>query len=193
MVRQSFEAHQAVVAASLDVVVGALEQAIDLTIERLGAGSQVLVFGNGGSAAQAQHFATELTCRFAFDRQAWPAIALSADAVTLTAIGNDHGYEQVFARQVEALARPGDVVVAISTSGRSANVLVAAAAARERGCHVVALTGQDGPLAELADVAVAVPSGDVARIQEVHAICLHAWAGGVEQALGVAEVDEHRP
>jgi D-sedoheptulose 7-phosphate isomerase len=143
-----------------------------------------MVCGNGGSAADAQHLAAELVCRFAFNRRALPALALTTDTSALTAIANDLGFDRVFARQVEALARSGDMLVAISTSGRSANVIEAAREARSAGCKVVALTGADGgPLAELADLLLAAPSTTVARIQEVHAIIVHILAESVEAAL----------
>jgi D-sedoheptulose 7-phosphate isomerase len=187
VLRASFEEHQAVVAASIEIVLPVLEEVVALTVDRLAAGHQVLAFGNGGSAAQAQHFTAEITGRFAVDRAAWPAVALVSDGVLVSAVANDYGFEHVFERQVQALARAGDVAVAISTSGTSPNVVRGAAAARDRGCAVVALTGAGGgDLAPLATHLVAVASTDVPRIQEVHAICLHAWAQAVEAALVAA-------
>jgi D-sedoheptulose 7-phosphate isomerase len=180
----TFDEHAAVMAAARASLVGVIEQAVARVVECLRAGHTVLVCGNGGSAADAQHLAAELVCRFAFNRRALPAIALTTDTSALTAIANDLGYEQVFARQVEALARPGDVLVAISTSGSSANVVEAARQARTCGCAVIALTGRGGGrLAELAETLVAVPSDVVARIQEVHELVLHILAGEVEAAL----------
>ena len=145
-------------------------------------GGKVLACGNGGSAASAQHFVAELVGRYRVDRPALAAVALAADTVTLTAVANDADFARVFARQVEALARPGDALVAISTSGRSPNVLAAARAARALGCTVVALTGRPGasPLAALADAVISAPSDAVARIQEVHALALHALARALE-------------
>jgi D-sedoheptulose 7-phosphate isomerase len=146
--------------------------------------ARVLVCGNGGSASSALHFVAELVNRLRAERVALPAVALCADVATLTAIANDTGFERVFARQVDALGRAGDVLVALSTSGRSGNVIAAAHSARAKGCAVVALTGRDGgELAALADVLVAVPSGSVARVQEVHALCLHALARALEDRL----------
>jgi phosphoheptose isomerase len=141
------------------------------------------VCGNGGSAAAAQHFVAELVGRYRADRAPIAAVALAADAVTLTAVANDLQFSQVFARQVAALARPGDALVALSTSGLSANVLGAAALARTLVCPVVALTGRadDNPLAALADAVISVPSRTVARIQEVHALALHALADALEE------------
>lgn len=149
-------------------------------------GAKVLVCGNGGSAASAQHFAAELVGRYRVDRPPIAAVALTADAVTLTAVANDSDFSRVFARQVEALARPGDVLVALSTSGRSPNVVAAAVAARALGCAVVALTGraEGAPLAAHADAVIAVPSAVVARVQEVHALALHCLAGALEEAAG---------
>ncbi|MCX5797173.1 MAG: SIS domain-containing protein [Elusimicrobia bacterium] len=147
-------------------------------------GRKVLIFGNGGSAADAQHFAAELVGRFARERRALPALALTVNTSDLTAIGNDYGYDQVFARQVEAHARPGDVAVAITTSGNSANVLKAAAAARRRKLAVIGLTGAGGGrLKDLCDVCVRAPSTDTARVQEVHAVVIHAWCAAIETGL----------
>lgn len=147
-------------------------------------GGRVLVCGNGGSAAESQHFAAELSGRFRRERRALPALALTVDTSALTAIGNDYGFEQVFARQVEAYGRPGDVLVVISTSGRSANVVAAGRAGRAQGLHVVALTGRDaGPLADVAHEVLAVPEADTARVQEVHLTVLHALCDEVERAV----------
>jgi D-sedoheptulose 7-phosphate isomerase len=150
-------------------------------------GHKVLLFGNGGSAAEAQHLAAELTGRFVKDRRALPALALTTDTSALTAIGNDAGFERVFARQVEALAAPGDLVVALSTSGRSPNVLAAVMAARRRGCAVLGITGARGqPLAGLCDAAVLVPSESTARVQEASLTIGHLWCAVVEARLETA-------
>ena len=184
MLAQTFEEHQRVIAASLDALIPAAAAAVDLTVEALAAGGRVLVAGNGGSAAQAQHFAAELSGRYERDRRALSAMALTADPVVLTAVGNDLGFDEVFARQVEAHGRPGDVLVLLSTSGTSPNVLAAARAGQAAGCRIVALTGAaPSPLHELADVAFVVASTRTARVQEVHEICLHAWAAAVEAGL----------
>lgn len=147
-------------------------------------GRQVLTFGNGGSATDAQHLAAELVVRFVATRRAIAAVALTADSAVVTAAGNDLGFEQIFARQIEALGREGDVAVGFSTSGRSPNVLAALRVARWKGLHAVALTGQDG-LAddEAADIVVAVPSAVTARIQEAHRTWMHAVCGWVEESL----------
>lgn len=162
-----------------------LAEAIDAAaIELLSAlrrGRKVLVCGNGGSAADAQHLASELTGRFIRHRRALPAIALTTDTSALTAISNDYGFEHAFARQVEALAVSGDVVVVISTSGASGNVVRAAEEARRKDCHIIGLTGRDGgELATLCDRCIVVPCNKTALIQEVHESIIHAWGTVIE-------------
>lgn len=152
---------------------------------RLDAGARLLAAGNGGSAAEAQHLTAELVGRFDRDRRPFSAIALHADTSSLTAIGNDYGYPQVFARQVEAHARPGDVLVLLSTSGRSENLLRAAHAGVLAGATVWALTGPaPNPLAAACDEAVSVP-GCTATVQELHLVLVHLLCAAVEQALAV--------
>jgi phosphoheptose isomerase len=147
-------------------------------------GGKVLVFGNGGSAADAQHFAAELLGRFAIDRPGLPAVALTTDSSTLTAIANDFGFDQVFARQVSALGAPGDVALAITTSGGSENVLAALDAARALGMRTICLTGAKGAaLASRADVVLVAPHDDTARVQEAHLAIEHALCAVVEHAL----------
>lgn len=147
-------------------------------------GGKLLVMGNGGSAADAQHFAAEIVGRFKLERRALPAVALSTDTSILTAIGNDYGFEVVFSRQVEALAAPGDVVVGISTSGNSPNVLKAFHVARERDCRTIGLLGRDGGSIKAAcDLALVVPSDDTPRIQEGHIAVIHIVCDLVEKAL----------
>jgi phosphoheptose isomerase len=147
----------------------------------IAAGRTVLVFGNGGSAADAQHVAAELVGRFVRERQGMPAVALSSDPSVVTSIANDYGFERVFARQIEALGRPGDVALAISTSGRSPNVVAAVRAAAAAGLTTIALTGRDGgPVGAGADVHVNVPHDSAARVQEVHRTLLHAICEIVE-------------
>jgi len=181
-IEDAFEEHRRVVAESAAVLPARVQDAADRIGAALAAGNKVLVCGNGGSAADAQHFAAELLGRFETDRRALAALALTTDSSALTAIANDLGFDRVFSRQVEGLARAGDVLVAISTSGNSENVVRAARAARERDCAVIALTGAGGgALGELADLLLAVPSTNVARIQEVHSLCLHALCGAVER------------
>jgi D-sedoheptulose 7-phosphate isomerase len=153
-------------------------------IDAYRAGNCMFLFGNGGSAADAQHIAAEFLGRFYIERPAMAAHALTVNTSALTAIGNDYSFEEVFARQVRALGRAGDVVVGISTSGNAANVLAGLAAAREKGMITVALTGAKGGKArEEADHWVAVPSNDTPRIQESHVMIGHIWSALVEAAL----------
>ncbi len=142
-------------------------------------GNKILCCGNGGSASDAQHFSAELLGRYVSERPSFPAIALNTDTSTLTAIGNDYGYTEVFARQIRALGQPGDVLVAITTSGNSANIIAAIDAARERGMQIIALTGkQGGKLTELlqpTDTHVCIPDNVTSRIQEAHILVIHCW------------------
>lgn len=155
---------------------GAIFEAALLIMGCLRNGGKVLFFGNGGSAADAQHLAAELVGRFVRERAGLPAIALTTDSSILTAVGNDYGFEQVFARQIQALGRPGDVAVAISTSGNSANVLEGVKEARKRNLKTIGLTGKDGgTLAQQADVAITIPSTSTARIQECHIAIGHLF------------------
>lgn len=139
-------------------------------------GNKVLIFGNGGSAADAQHMAAEMVGRMLLDRRPLPAIALTTDSSNLTAIGNDFGYDQIFLKQIQALARPGDVVIAISTSGNSKNVLIAAQEALDRGCVLVTLTGQSGgKLMSMGHVQIHVGAGkNSSRVQESHIFAIHS-------------------
>ena len=152
-----------------------------LICEALRAGKKILLCGNGGSAADAQHIAAELVGRYEQQRQAFPAISLTTDTSALTALSNDYGYEEVFARQVEALGNEGDVLIAISTSGKSPNIVRAAAKAKGMGCKTIALTGCSGePLASQCDLAVVVPSERTARVQEAHITIGHLWCEMVD-------------
>jgi D-sedoheptulose 7-phosphate isomerase len=161
---------------------GAIVAAAAAIREAFARGGQVLIFGNGGSAADAQHLAAELVGRFQRDRRAMAAVALTTDTSTLTSVANDYGFERVFARQIEALGRAGDIAFGISTSGASPNVLAGFAAAKAKGLTVVALTGRDGGAAgAAADVHVNVPHASAARVQEVHRTIIHAICEMVEQ------------
>jgi phosphoheptose isomerase len=167
-----------------EVDLGDFERAAYLLAETFRSKSKVLVFGNGGSAADAQHFAAELVGRFLLERPALPAIALTTDTSALTAISNDFGFERIFSRQVEAHARPGDAVVALSTSGRSANVLMAVDAAVAAGASTIGLTGTKGDeLAGRVDVALIVPSSFPPRIQEAHLAIEHGLCAAIETLL----------
>ena len=153
-------------------------------VNALGHGHKILLFGNGGSAADAQHIAAEFVGRFQMERTPLPALALTVNTSTLTGIGNDYGYENVFARQVEALGAPGDVAVGISTSGKSANVLRALAAAKARGLVTVALTGKFSDLMrEAAQYCLSMPSSDTPRIQESHILIGHIISQRTEREL----------
>ena len=163
--------------------VSAVVEAADVIAAALKNGGTVLVFGNGGSAADAQHFAAELVGRYEKERKAWPAVALTTDTSALTAIGNDYGFDVVFARQIEALGRKGDVAIGISTSGKSPNVLRALQTANERGLITIALTGRGAEAGRIARVHVRVDEDRTARIQEVHATILHAICELVESDL----------
>jgi D-sedoheptulose 7-phosphate isomerase len=159
--------------------------AAEIIIASLREGHLVAFCGNGGSAADAQHLAGELVGRFRLDRPAFRALALTTDTSVLTAIANDFGYERIFARQVEALLGPGDVLVAITTSGASPNVLEACRAAAARGARTIGMTGSDGgALKALADLCLCVPAHDTPRIQELHIIAGHVICELVEEALG---------
>jgi len=161
-----------------------LERAAAMVRETVDGGGTLFFCGNGGSAADAQHLATEYVVRYMRNRRAVPAVALTTDTSLLTAVGNDFGFDAVFSRQVEALARPGDLLVIHSTSGRSPNVLRAAEAARAKGARVLAFSARDGgPLRELADHNVVVPTERTDRAQEIHLCVEHVICDLVEQAL----------
>jgi D-sedoheptulose 7-phosphate isomerase len=184
LLRHSFEASAEVKRATVEACGDAIALAADLLIETLRGDGRVLAFGNGGSASDAQHFAAELAGRFDGDRPALPALALTANTSDLTAIGNDYGFDRVFARLVAAHGRSGDLAVAISTSGNSPNVLEAASEARARGLRSVGLIGRGGgKLAGAVDVPIVVPSDVTARIQEAHITILHVLCELVEAAL----------
>lgn len=161
-----------------------LEKAAQLLIEAYRRGNKILSFGNGGSACDAQNFADELVGRFERNRPPLPALSLTVNTSDLTSIANDFGYENVFARQLEAHAKPGDIAVAISTSGNSPNVLKALESAKRLGLVRIGLTGQDGgKLKDQVDICIRVPSKSVARIQEAHIAVIQIWCGIIEQSL----------
>jgi D-sedoheptulose 7-phosphate isomerase len=188
LLARSLKEHQAAIQALLDSRLGEIESAGRLICKTLGAGNKILLCGNGGSAADAQHIAAELVGRYEQHRRAFPAISLTTDTSALTAISNDYGYEEVFARQVAGLAVAGDLLIAISTSGHSQNVLKAVETARTLGCKTIALTGCSGePLASHCDLAVVVPSERTARVQEAHITIGHLWCEMVDRELGVSE------
>ncbi len=183
---REFEAQAATAAATLGAVRAPFARLVGLCAASVRDGGKLLFFGNGGSAADAQHLATELTVRLVRERAPIAAIALTTDSSTLTAIGNDLGFERLFARQIEALGRPGDVALGITTSGRSANVTQALALAREAGITAAAFAGRDGgDLVGLADPLLIVPSQDTQRIQEMHITIGHALCAALEETLGL--------
>ena len=164
-----------------------ISQAIELMFNALSNGNKILACGNGGSAGDAQHFAAELVGRFERERFPLPAISLTTDTSIITAVGNDYSFRDIFSKQVQAFGQAGDILLAISTSGNSGNVLAAAEAALEREMRVVALTGKDGgQLAKMlteADVHINVPHSRTARIQEVHLVAIHSICDGIDVAL----------
>lgn len=177
-------AHQQTVEKMRLQLADPVAEALELLVSTLRQGGKLLIAGNGGSAADAQHFAAELVGRFLRERRALPAVALTTDSSILTAVANDYGYEQVFARQVEALARPGDLFVGISTSGNSANICRAAHVAVDCGCRCLFLTGETGGrLANTAGLSLKVPSGHTPQIQEGHVLLIHLLCDLVEQRL----------
>ncbi|HXN10269.1 MAG TPA: D-sedoheptulose 7-phosphate isomerase [Steroidobacteraceae bacterium] len=187
LLREELAEHAQAFEALRAMIEGPFLAGLDLLEHSLRSGGKLLLFGNGGSAADAQHIAAELTIRYKTDRAPIAAIALTTDTSALTACGNDLGFDAIFARQVEALARPGDVVIGISTSGNSANVLAGLSAARARDARTIGLAGgTGGKMVSLCDVLVTVPSAVTARIQELHILIGHMWCKALEQRLGLA-------
>lgn len=180
---QHFVAHQEATTSALAAVAEEAVAAGFAIVDALARGGKVIAFGNGGSATQASHLAGELIGRFRENRRPFPAIALSSDPGSVTCIANDFGYDSLFARQVEALARPGDVVIGLTTSGRSPNVLRGLAAAGKSGSVSIALTGAAGLVEGAADHVVAVPSTATAHIQEIHLMVIHVWCAAVDELL----------
>lgn len=181
---------QARIQASIDVKQALLAQSAPLTqvaallIDAYRQGRKLLIFGNGGSAADAQHIAAEFVGRYYLDRQAIPALALTVNTSSITSIGNDYAFDQIFVREIEAFGQAGDVAIGLSTSGNSPNVIAALRTARERGLHTVGLTGESGGgMRDEAEVCICVPSRDTPRIQEAHMLIGHIWAELVEHAL----------
>ncbi len=181
-IRRVFAESAATLIAVFTRETDSLERMARLVASTLARGRTVFFCGNGGSAAEAQHFATELVVRFNRDRGGLPAVALSADGSVLTAVGNDFGFDRVFARQIEALGHPGDVLVAMTTSGRSPNMIEAVRAARARRMQVIGMTGEAGKaFARRCDEAVVVPSVKTARIQEMHLLVGHILCERAEE------------
>jgi D-sedoheptulose 7-phosphate isomerase len=182
LLTDSLQEHLETIQSLLRSTINDIEQSGQMICDALVAGKKVLLCGNGGSAADAQHIAAELVGCYEKQRRSWPAIALTTDTSALTAVSNDLGYEQVFARQLAGLAQAGDVLIAISTSGRSKNVLKAVERARELGCRTIALTGASSdPLGPMCDFTVAVPASRTSRVQEAHITIGHLWCEMVDQ------------
>ncbi len=182
-----FDQHEATVAATRAALAEPFARLVAACVSSLRDGGKLLFFGNGGSAGDAQHLATELAARYVTDRAAIAAIALTTDTSLLTAIGNDLGFEQLFSRQIEAIGRPGDVAIGISTSGKSANVVRALEQARAMGLVAAGLAGRDGgAMTGLADPLLVVPSAITARIQEMHITLGQMLCGAIEIELGLA-------
>ena len=169
-----FNEHLKTAQATLSYIATPLEVAANLCIDSLNNGGKILIFGNGGSAADAQHIAAELVGRYKVERKGLPAIALTTDTSALTSIGNDYGYNHVFDRQVEALANTGDIVIGISTGGSSGNVISGLQTAKQLGCKLIGFSGRDGgEMNALCDVNLVVPADDTPRIQEMHIVIGH--------------------
>ncbi len=183
---QEFQEHQDVVKATLDKLQNPFLKAVSLCRNSLQNGGKILFFGNGGSAADAQHLATELTVRFIKNRAAISALSLTTDTSALTAIGNDLGFNYLFSRQIEALGKKGDVAIGITTSGKSPNVMEGFKAARAQGLHTIAFTGGTaGDLLGAADLLLVVPSATTRRIQEMHITIGQMLCGALEIELGL--------
>jgi D-sedoheptulose 7-phosphate isomerase len=181
MVIEELKDHQLLIQKVIDTLTADIELACELMTTTINKGNKVLLAGNGGSAADAQHIAAELSGRFVKERKALPGIALTVDTSALTAIANDYGYEYVFSRQVEALAGPGDLFIGISTSGNSQGILNAFEAAAKIGCKTLGLSGRDGgKMNGLCDLNIVIPSNVTARIQEMHILVGHILCKAVD-------------
>lgn len=183
-VKDSLDQHLSVFTSMIDECYDSIDECSQIICRAIDRGNKVLICGNGGSAADAQHIAAEFVGRYETERRALPAIALTTDTSALTALANDYTFDRVFARQVEALAADGDVLIAISTSGNSPNVIEAVMTARQKGCRVIGMTGAGGKkLASLCDACLMVPSTRTARIQEAHITVAHTWCEMVDRNI----------
>lgn len=184
IIESEFNAHLKTAQATMRVISAQLEIAVNLCTNSLNNGGKILIFGNGGSAADAQHIAAELVGRYKIERQGLPAIALTTDTSALTSIGNDYGYEFIFSRQVEALANKDDVVIGISTSGSSINIINGLDTAKNLGCQLIGFSGrQGGKMNDLCDINLVIPSEDTPRIQEMHIVIGHTLCHLIEQTI----------
>lgn len=178
-IKESIETKEQVI----KTLVPTIEKAAKMMIEALKTGNKIMFFGNGGSAADAQHLTAELISRFRLERKSLPAIALTTDTSIITAIANDYSFDNIFSRQIEGLAQPGDIAFGISTSGNSKNVVAGLAKAKQADCKTIGLIGSGGKIAEISDLTIAVPSKDTPRIQESHITIGHIICGLVEDEL----------
>lgn len=183
-IKNELLSHIEVITLSIETMQDKLESASKLVVETLKNGNKILICGNGGSAADAQHIAAELTGRYKTERRGLPGIALTTDTSALTAIGNDYGYDRVFDRQVEALANKGDLIIGISTSGNSKNIISALKLGKELGCKTLGFSGRDGgAMNEVCDINLIVPSNDTPRIQEMHILFGHTICQIIDNEL----------
>jgi len=186
MIQNELYSHQKTIEKTIETMTPSIEEACLLIVNTLKNGHKILLCGNGGSAADAQHIAAELTGRYKTERRGLPALALTTDSSALTAIGNDYGYTRIFDRQVEALANKGDLLIGISTSGHSQNVLSALKVAKEQGCTTLGLSGKDGgAMNKLCHLNLVIPSHDTPRIQEMHILIGHILCQGVDNAYSI--------
>lgn len=183
-IENEFLAHLETIKKSLEILGSDIQKTAEILNASLSEGGKILICGNGGSAADAQHFAAELSGRYKRERKALAGIAITTDTSALTAIGNDYGFDYVFSRQVEALANPKDIVFGISTSGNSKNILNAFEIGREIGCKNIGLSGRGGGrMSEICDLNLVVPSSDTPRIQETHILIIHTLCDMIESAF----------
>jgi len=182
IINQEFKDHLLVAQSSLDLIPGQIEVAAKLCINSLKNGGKILIFGNGGSASDAQHIASELVGRYKVERKGLAALALTTDTSALTSIGNDYGYLKIFERQIESLANKNDIAIGISTGGSSLNVIHGISAANKIGCKTIGFSGKDGgKFNELCDINIIVPSQDTPRIQEIHILIGHTICHLIDQ------------
>ena len=184
MIEKELQAHKETIEKTIEVMIPQIEEATKIVVETLKNGNKVLLCGNGGSASDAQHIAAELVGRYKTERRGLPAIALNTDTSAMTAISNDYGYDRVFDRQVEALAREGDLLIGLSTSGNSLNIISAFAIAKLLGCRTIGLSGKEGgDMNRICHLNLVVPSDDTPRIQEMHILIGHILCQAVDNAF----------
>lgn len=184
MIQSEMNAHKKTIEKTMEQLQHQIYTACIMASETINSGGKILLFGNGGSAADAQHIAAELSGRYKSERQGLAGIALTTDTSVLTAVGNDYGFDRVFDRQVEALGREGDLLIGISTSGNSKNVLRALSLGRNMGCKTIGFSGRDGgAMSEFCDINLVVPSDDIPRIQEMHIMIGHIIAQAIDDSI----------